>query len=299
MPRLSRFLSVIALGAALSASLSTSTEAQAQPQPRQQNELITRGKMLFDDQQYEESIQTLSAALLRPGNTREQRIEIYRMLALDFITLNKTDEAESAVRGLLSLDPNYTLPESESPRFRNFFDHVQKKWEIEGKPGISVETGPVAPVVMTHNSPSEVAANHSVAITARLNDPSHRVDTVRVFYRTGTRGKFEGLDAKLSGGVASATIPASAARPPVVEYYIEGMLSGGLPIVSRGDADAPLRIAVPSASKGWVLPVAIGGGVLGAAAIIGTMALAGVFSSGSDGGAGASRNATVRVTVRE
>jgi hypothetical protein len=42
-----------------------------------------------------------------------------------------------------------------------------------------------------------------------------------------------------------------------------------------------LRIVVPEPSKGWVLPVAIGGGVLGAAAIVGILALAGVFKSSS------------------
>ena len=52
-------------------------------------------------------------------------------------------------------------------------------------------------------------------------------------------------------------------------------------MLSRGDAAAPLRVAVPDDAKGWILPVAIGGGVLGAAAIVGGLALAGVFKSSS------------------
>ncbi|MGH7436245.1 MAG: hypothetical protein ACRENE_11275, partial [Polyangiaceae bacterium] len=45
------------------------------------------------------------------------------------------------------------------------------------------------------------------------------------------------------------------------------------------------RIPVPDrASAGWVLPVAIGGGVVGAAGIVlGSLALAGVFKGGGGG----------------
>jgi hypothetical protein len=64
-----------------------------------------------------------------------------------------------------------------------------------------------------------------------------------------------------------------------VEYYLQGTDAGGLPVVSRGDASAPFRIPVPDGAAGWVLPVAIGGSVLGAAAIFGVLAAAGAFKS--------------------
>jgi hypothetical protein len=128
---------------------------------------------------------------------------------------------------------------------------------------------------------------------------------VKVFYRTGSRGKFEQLEAMLDGRRVRATIPASAVSPPLVEYYLQGMDKGAIPVVSRGDAAAPLRVAVPEpSSKGWVLPVAIGGGVLGAAAIVGGLALAGVFKSKASNPPGPNPtpgpgNGTVTVTVGE
>src|SRR5437763_12785808 len=79
-------------------------------------DLIQKGQQLFEDQQYEESIQTLSGALVRPTNTKEQKVEIYRLLALNYITIGRKDEAESSVRGLLVQNPDYQLPPSESPR---------------------------------------------------------------------------------------------------------------------------------------------------------------------------------------
>ena len=89
-------------------------QAQAGKAPAAPQDLIQRGRALFEDQQYEESIQSLSAALVRPINTKAQKLEIYRLLALNYITLNRKDEAESAVRGLLAQQPTYTLPSSES-----------------------------------------------------------------------------------------------------------------------------------------------------------------------------------------
>jgi hypothetical protein len=123
-----------------------------------------------------------------------------------------------------------------------------------------------------------------MTLTASVDDAGHRVRRVELFYRTGSSGKFTEVTAQyapVDGGVR-ATIPPSAVRPPYVAYYLLASDAGDLPLVSSGDADAPLRIPVPEASGGWVLPVAIGGGVLGATGIVlGSLALAGVFRGGS------------------
>lgn len=271
-------------------------------QPAGRQDLITRGKNLFDDQQYEESIQTLSAALLRPSNTKEQKIEIYRLLAYNYITLNRKEEAESAVRGLLAIDPEYSLPPSESPRFRDFFTAAKTKWEADGKPGLVQEQEtPVAPVTLAHNSPSEVEKGQQIPLSVKLNDPQSRTSSVKLFYRTGSKGKFEEIEVSIVDGQGKATIPGTAVQPPLVEYYFQAFDKGSLPIAARGDADAPLRVAVPDkGGGGWIVPVAIGGGVLGAAAIVGGLALAGVFkgsSAGGTGGNGGPRQSTVSVSI--
>ncbi|MEO6417858.1 MAG: hypothetical protein ABIP39_00525 [Polyangiaceae bacterium] len=300
---------ILALACALHGVLLTSAPAMAQPKgstvaqpapPRQ--DLITRGRALFDDQQYEESIQTLSAALVRPVNTQEQKVEIYRLLALNYITLNRKEESESAVRGLLALDPSYALPASESPRFRDFFAATKQKWEDEGKPGlVTALVAPPAPVSMGHASPSQVDPKTAIPLTAKLDDPQHRVQRVVVFFRTGSKGKFNEIDATLQAGTARATIPATAVKPPLVEYYVEGLDKGGLPIISRGDAGAPLRVAVPEPSKGWVVPVAIGIGILVAAGIVGGLAAGGVFkgSPSTPNNPAGMKNGTVSVTIGE
>lgn len=306
-PHVVRVMLVAALHAALGAAVVAAAPRAAHAQQAgAQQDLIARGRTLFDDQQYEESTQTLSAALLRPSNTREQKIEIYRLLALDYITLNRKDEAESAVRGLLALDPAYELPASESPRFRDFFAGARERWEKDGRPGVATPAAAApAAVGMAHASPPESDPRKDIPLTVHLRDPEHRVRRVQLFYRSGSRGKFDATDAPLIAGEARAAIPATNVTPPLVEYYFEAYDSGGLPIASRGDEANPLRVAIRGPSKGgggWVLPVAIGGGVLGAAAVVAGLAIAGVFK-GSSSPPGTTTpagngNATVSVTIR-
>ncbi len=262
-------------------------EAQTKPKPaapapaKPPQDLVERGKTLFDDQQYEESIQVLSAALLRPSNTKEQKVEIYRLLALDYITLGRTDEAESAVRGLLVIDPEHQIPATESPRFRDFFAQARARWEAEGRPGVVVEKQAPKPVVLRLASPPSSDPDKAIELRGRFEDPESRVTSLRLFFRTGTKGEFTDVEVERTERGFRAQIPAASVRPPIVEYYLVGTDVNGEPIVSRGEASLPLRIAVTEPSKGWVLPVAIGGGILGAAAIVGGLALAGVFKSSS------------------
>jgi hypothetical protein len=134
-------------------------------------------------------------------------------------------------------------------------------------------------VALKHSSPAEAKQGNEVPLSAQLDDPDHRVTSVELFYRSGGQGKFVEVTAQFSPseGTMRATIPADTVKPPYVAYYLLAKDKSGLPIASSGDADAPLRIPVPEPSRGWILPVAIGGGILGAAAIVGGLALAGVF----------------------
>lgn len=217
--------------------------------------LIQKGADLFDDQAYEESIQTLSAALVRPGTSKQDKIEIYRLLAYNYITLNRKEEADAAVRGLYVLDENYELGKNESPRFREFFTATKTKWVEEGKPGKVDESKPVAvekPVKITHTSPAQVAPDQTIKLTASVDDPDSRVKSMGLAYRTGAKGKFITIAGTYVSGQFRAQIPGTAVKPPLIEYYIQATDKGGLPVAARGDADTPLRIAVPE-PKGGVL----------------------------------------------
>ncbi|RLB64792.1 MAG: hypothetical protein DRI90_03715 [Deltaproteobacteria bacterium] len=207
--------------------------------------LIKKGQKHFDEQKYEESIQTLSAALMRPGIAGEEKIKVFQLLAYNYIVLQRTEEADGAVRGLLVIDEEYQLPETESPRFRDFFDKVRKDWEDDGKPGLKEETGlAVSKVKIHHQSPAEADPGATISLEGEIDDPDIEVSTVSVSYRAGTKGKFKATKAKYAMRKFTVDIPGDVVEPPLVEYYIEARSKAGLPIAIRGDAENPLRIAV-------------------------------------------------------
>jgi len=247
----------LAIATAAACAALAPAPAAAQQARASATSLIQRGSELFDDQHYEESIQTLSAALVRPGLTKPERVEIYRLLAYNFITMRRLDEADSAVRGLLVLDESFMLPPTESPRFREFFDATRQKWEAEGKPGKVDEAAPTVapkPVHIFHTSPAQAPADSALKLSGTIGDESGQVKGVQLAYRTGTKGRFVTVPATYTLGKFRAQIPATTVRPPLVEYYLQAVDQGGLPLASRGDAAAPLRVAVAEPeSRGGVL----------------------------------------------
>ncbi len=240
--------------------------------------LIQKGSALFDDQAYEESIQTLSAALVRPGASDREKIEVYRLLAYNYVILKRAEEADAAVRAILVLDEKFSLPPTESPRFRDFFTATKKKWIDEGKPGKVVAGAPAPvekPIKMAHASPPEVPANNAIKLSGSIDDPDNRVRGVQLGYRTGASGKFVTLAATYTLGEFHTQIPALAVKPPLVEYYLSAVDKGGLPVASRGDAGTPLRIVVPkeggvlTSPAFWVpVGVVVVGGAIAAAILL-------------------------------
>ncbi len=278
-------IAVALCGLALQVAVPSHSYAQPAKAKQSAASLIKKGQDSFDKQKYEESIQTLSAALMRPGIAKTEKIEVYRLLAYNYIVLRRTEEADAAVRGLLVLDESFELPDTESPRFRDFFDKTRKQWEEEGKPGkikAGTGTGPTASnITIKHKSPDQVDAGEPVKLTGKIADPDAVVAKVKVYYRASGAKKFKSVAAKYGMYKFSAQIPADVVEPPLVEYYIEARDEAGLPVAGRGDAASPLRIVVPESgsifSSPWFwVPV----GVVSVAAVI-TIA---VVATGGDGG---------------
>jgi hypothetical protein len=223
------------------------TPASAQGKKQSVASLLKKGQGFFDEQRYEESIQTLSAALMRPGIAKEEKVEVYKLLAYNYIVLQREDEADGAVRGLYVLDQDYMLPETESPRFRDFFVKVKEGWVADGRPGLEEDkpTGPaLSKVKIKFTPPAQVDAGAPIRIEGSIDDPDAMVSVVRVFYRQGSAGKFVDVKAKYAMRKFSVDIPDSVVEAPLVEFYVVAFDNGLLPVSAKGDADVPLRIAV-------------------------------------------------------
>ncbi len=255
-------------------TLATAAPALAQ----RDNPLIQEGADQYDELRYEEALQTLSAALVRSGNSREQQARIYELLAFTYLSLGREAEAEGAYRSLLAIDPAFEPGGDVSPRFREFFSGTKQRWEEEGRPG----GAPPAPASIRHTSPAQADPGESVELRASLDDPSGRIVSVVLAYRQGTSDVFRRLDTTPAEGEFIATIPGEDVAPPLVEYYFEGLDADGLPVASRGDVAAPLRIAVEGESGGiatkWWFWTIVG------AVVVGGVVTTAVLVTRDDGG---------------
>ena len=289
------------LATALPAFGSPATPATALPvaTPPAAADPLAVAQQQYDDQSYAESMTTLQNALANPDATTPQKIAMYKLLFYNSVLLGLATQADGWVRHILVIDPTFDLPKTESPRFRDPFAASKKKWEGEGRPGLVVAPSEAAALVpMQHTSPAQADPSTQVSLLVRLIDPQHRVALVKLYFHDSGASKFEEAVAPLdASGAARASIPPSFVKAPFVEYYFTGFDKGGAAIAHAGDTSAPFRVAVQDANKGggWLLPIAIGGGILGAAVIVGGLALAGVFKGSSGAAQAASSHVTISI----
>jgi tetratricopeptide (TPR) repeat protein len=277
--------SVLCLALAFAASL-VATTASAQ------NPLIERGIGEYDEVRFEEALQTLSAALVRAGNTSAEQQQIYRYLALTYMSLGRQEEASGAWRTLLGLAPDTQAGADMSPRFRTFFDGVRTQWEADGRPG----SQPARPVAIAHRSPPQADRGTQVTLEATIEDPDHRAASLVLAYRQGTSAVFRRVDCDrgADGVTYTATIPGGDVSPPLVEYYFEAVDGAGLPLASRGDVAAPLRIAVPAPGRPIEEEPAFWGILGGSVVAVGLAIGLGVFFGTQGGG---TSTGTLTITI--
>ena len=254
------------------------------------NPLIKQGISQYNDLEYETSINTLSAALIRPGNSNEDKITIYNYLGLNYLILGRETEADGAFRSLLAIDENWALdPVLTPPKVLDFFTATKEQWIADGKPGTE-QTTKVSPVKVVHKLPDKGVRDEDNYLKIELENPKKIPVKVVVLYRKSSDKKYKEAFAKMSGYskdmqrvVYMATIPGSDVQPPSVEYYIEVRNTKGEVLNFKGEESMPLRIPVPEEGRKkktlmWGL---IGG--LGAAVIIGLVVGLAVGLTGDNG----------------
>lgn len=231
--------------------ISWASLAHAQGQAQTDNELLQEGLRLFEDLQYEEAIEPLSAALLEPGNTAEERILIYRTLGTLYVYLGRQQQAELALERLLCVDSSFDFGEYESPRIRQVFDRVRDQWnQAECEQQSAAQE---YPVTLDHESPTDAVQGSSIELEIAVDDPALRVNSLILYFRASGEAGFSEVPGTMSSpGTFTATIPGDAIQPPAAEYYIQAVGDTGDALASLGTARAPLRIPVTDEDSGGV-----------------------------------------------
>ncbi len=261
------------------------------PTPEEQVQAAQRA---FDDQDYELAITWASLPANNTGLEMPLRLSALRVLAFSYITLNRTTEAETTVRAIFALDDTFVVGERESPKLRSFFLQVHDQMKKEAAAKVKAALPPLQHVTLRHTPPAKVESGNHVAISLHVDDASTAPSRVVMHVRDAADVDFEEIDLDVDATSAHGTVPARSVHGTVLEYYFVALDDRQRTIGEDRDRDAPYRVPVEGPSRGWVLPVVVGGGILVVGAVLGGLALAGVFDRSTP-----QRNSTVVVTVTE
>ncbi len=221
--------------------------------PETDNELLRQGLQLYEEMEYERSVETLSAALIRPGNSVGDQLLIFQTLGTLYVFLNRQQEAEVALERLLCIDGAFDFGEYASPRITQVFDRVRQQWQESGSPcpdQVGSGQPEAAPVTMDHESPDTANPGETLELQVSIEDPDLRVNSVILFYRVQGEEGFDQTPATMvSAGVFEAAIPGDAVGAPAAVYYIQAVSDGGDPLAALGTPRAPLRVPVSSGER--------------------------------------------------
>ncbi|MBI5500948.1 MAG: hypothetical protein HY907_11950 [Deltaproteobacteria bacterium] len=237
------------------------------------NPLIQAGINQYNDMEYETSADTLQRALVRAENVPDQKIAIFKFLALDYLVLGRMDDAQQAFRQLLAIQPEFQLdPALFAPGYVQFLEGVRQQWEDEGRPGWVPPEQLLHPATLDHDLPAEAPSGESLDVAVRLDDPDHRVRAIVLAYRPAGETGFVRVETAPAAQGFGATIPGDQIGPPVVEYFFEALDERGSVVGRNGDERIPLRVPVRGEGEGsiwssWWFWTLIGVGVAAAVAI--------------------------------
>jgi tetratricopeptide (TPR) repeat protein len=183
--------------------------------------------MIEVELRYASAIELCEQVLKDPDLSRKERVEAYRLLGIAYAAKGKPDSAEAAFHALLELEPELELDPLLSPKILSIFEEAQAK--IAARPRLE-----------------EVAAiphDRRVTISARLEDPSRKVQDVLLFSRFGDR-EYESSPMTREGDRAEAILTLPMLERLRVEYYLEARDGRGEVLARAGSAETPSSVVL-------------------------------------------------------
>ena len=267
---------VVAAAVALALSLAPSVSRAQSANP-----YLSAALKLYGDMEYESTLDVLKKAQAAPGNTLDDDVKIRIYLGLVHRELGHDDEAESAFKAALALDPSVALPKQVAPKAEQLFGKAKKDIAKRRPPTTTTPDKPPDPtvakppptttIVVPPQPPPTDPGRTTTAKLVPLDNPtplpsvSHGTSTRTVALAIGVPVLVIG--AGLLGGGVYFGAQASGARS-----------DADLPSVSQVEAKAKFESAQSSATNANLL-YGIGAAVAVAGVVTVIVALA---SSSSD-----------------
>jgi tetratricopeptide (TPR) repeat protein len=186
--------------------------------------------MIDVELRYSVAIELLDRVLQDPDLSRKERVEAYRLLGIAYAAKGKPDSAEAAFAALLELEPDFVLDPLLSPKILAIFEQAQAR---------SAKRPKLEEV-------SAVPRERRLTITARLEDPSERVQDILLFSRFGDR-EYEPQRMERAADRAEAVLTLPMLDRLRVEYYLEARDVRGDVVARAGSAETPSAIVMERA----------------------------------------------------
>ena len=189
---------------------------------------LQRARRLIEDEvEFAKGRETLERLLQDKALAPAMRAKALELLGLAQIALRDPQAVDSYL-ALLALRPGYRPDPLASPYVHKAFTKALRQHQAR------------APQLQAVKAAPEAAA---IRIEGRLNDPQSLVGELKLYTRMGSALEFEPQALQVNLGAFSKRLkrPASGGR---LEFFVEGRTPADHPIVSAGDREKPLSIAI-------------------------------------------------------
>ena len=215
-----------------------------------ENNNLSRAKSLMNEAEYSNAIQIISQRLMHRNVETKQKIELYWLQAVCYISINNKALAKSAFLKLLALDPTYKIDNKTSPKIIAAFNIAKEHM---------IKSGGFDQIYQPYLSPiDDHKADDLTVIKFTLNNLQRLNDIGRVILHARKQGKstYTSIDLAADSynkGNFTSVIPQSlfpeALDSYAVEYYVEVVSKSLTKLTGVASCQFPLTFLIVNSNN--------------------------------------------------
>ncbi|MDA0713508.1 MAG: hypothetical protein O2897_05935 [bacterium] len=215
-----------------------------------ENNNLSRAKSLMNEAEYSNAIQIISQRLMHRNVETKQKIELYWLQAVCYISINNKALAKSAFLKLLALDPTYKIDNKTSPKIIAAFNIAKEHM---------IKSGGFDQIYQPYLSPiDDHKADDLTVIKFTLNNLQRLNDIGRVILHARKQGKstYTSIDLAADSynkGNFTSVIPQSlfpeALDSYAVEYYVEVVSKSLTKLTGVASCQFPLTFLITNSNN--------------------------------------------------
>jgi len=210
---------------------------------------VETAEQLYGKLDYEAANSVAERVVKLKGQSHDQLMRAYRILAITHAVLDNEEKARDAFIMLLTLDPDFQLDTNLGPKVSTPFSEAKGHWKAQPtKPGIEVQVA--------------VRAQEAGVLRVTTRDPTKMVKKVTVAYRWGNSGEFTTSTIAVGDGVA-VEVAASPPGKTRLDYYVQASDERESVVLESGTPQVPKTAFAEAKGAGGGGGKDSGGGFVG------------------------------------